>query len=258
MIGGVWTRDMIGWTLLAAALPVAVEFGFEQGIAGLVKLALALATIGVWQAIFRFVAGVAFAPASGIAALALAMMAPADAGPGQLVIAASFGAVVGELILGGWGRNFLNPGTVALAFLVLSLPLADFAVSGTKMAVAIVPGAVILAVTGILSLPILVGFGVGVAGLGAALGLGAELTGALGSLAFFAVFLVADPVTSAATGPGRWIYGFMAGGLTALLTTGAPVVQAAIFGTLLAALFAPLIDQAVIAVGHYKRMARGG
>src|SRR5690606_32677192 len=71
-----------------------------------------------------------------------------------------------------------------------------------------------------------------------------------GSLAIGLVFLVGDPVASAATRWGRWIYGALAGGLASLFGwagTGIDGPQPIVMAALVASLFAPLIDAGVIA-----------
>ena len=75
--------------------------------------------------------------------------------------------------------------------------------------------------------------------------------------AIFAVtFLVADPVASAATQFGRWLYGFAAGLLAALF---APfgMAEALVFAALLAGLVAPLIDDIVIRAQAGRGSAHG-
>ena len=60
------------------------------------------------------------------------------------------------------------------------------------------------------------------------------------------VLLVCDPVTSAATPLGRWLYGLLYGGLVlifALGWSGAAPVQIAVSAALLASLAAPLLDE---------------
>lgn len=256
MIGGLWTRDTVGWLIAAAALPVAVEVVIEQGTSGGLRAAIGLGVIVFWQAVFRLAAGAPGSPTAIVSALALALFLPPDTAFWHIALAASFGAVIGELVFGGWGRNFLAPGVVAVAFYALSFPNAQLMHAGTGMALAVLPGALILAVAGILSVPVLLGFAA-VLALGAAGLFGVQgLAGVIGTLAFAAVFLVADPVASAVTAAGRWIHGGVAGGLTALLLTGADAPHAVIFAALLAAVFAPLIDQGVIAFHMYSRRRR--
>jgi Na+-transporting NADH:ubiquinone oxidoreductase subunit B len=69
----------------------------------------------------------------------------------------------------------------------------------------------------------------------------------LGGFAFGAVFMATDPVTSAQTNAGKWIYGFMVGALAVLIRVVNPAYPE---GMMLAILFmnalAPLIDYFVV------------
>jgi Na+-transporting NADH:ubiquinone oxidoreductase subunit B len=101
--------------------------------------------------------------------------------------------------------------------------------------------------------------------------LGAAATGALlpgpapgwhlvlGSLAFGAVFLATDPVTSAATDVGRWIYGLLIGFLVVLIRVTNPVhTEGVLLAILLGNIAAPLIDHGVIRLHVLKRRRRLG
>ena len=69
----------------------------------------------------------------------------------------------------------------------------------------------------------------------------------VGGFAFGAVFMATDPVTSAQTNAGKWIYGFMVGALAVLIRVINPAYPE---GMMLAILFmnalAPLIDYFVV------------
>jgi Na+-transporting NADH:ubiquinone oxidoreductase subunit B len=72
------------------------------------------------------------------------------------------------------------------------------------------------------------------------------------------LFLVCDAPSGAATNGGRIAHGLLAGSLIAILGIAggwAAPVRAAVFAALLASIFAPLIDRAVIAV-HIRRRRR--
>ncbi len=69
----------------------------------------------------------------------------------------------------------------------------------------------------------------------------------LGSFAFGAVFLACDPVASACTNPGRWIQGFLIAALVMLIrVANSTHPDAVIPALLLASILAPLIDHAVL------------
>ena len=194
-----------------------------------------------------------------VTAVTLAMLAPVQAPLWQIVLAVSFGTVVGELIFGGWGRNFLSSATLGLAFLSLSLPAATYDPVRPALALSVLPAALILIATGILALPVLVASLVGFLAVILAVGADASIIAVSGGLAFSAVYLIGDPVASAATHLGRWIYGLLAGSLTGLLmASDASATQSVIFAALLASIFAPLIDQGVIAAQLRLRKAHHG
>lgn len=258
MIRGLWTPTTVGWFLLASAFPVVVALGLEQGVPGLARLGLCLVVVGLWQTAFRVSLAVGFAPASAIGALAVSVIAPTDVALLQVLLAVSFGAVMAELIFGGWGRNFLSAGIAALSFLSLSVPGAVFEPAGPGLALAVLPGAVMLILTGILPVALALAY---IAVLGALVlipGQWVLLSPALGTIAFVLVFLVADPVASATTTMGRTVQGGMSAALLGLLATGTSVPQAAIFAALLAALFAPLIDHGVITLKMQLKRSRRG
>jgi len=70
---------------------------------------------------------------------------------------------------------------------------------------------------------------------------------AMGGVAFGIIFMATDPVSSAATNAGKWIYGFLIGFLTIVIRLFNPAFTA---GNMLAILFcnvlAPLIDHLVV------------
>lgn len=75
----------------------------------------------------------------------------------------------------------------------------------------------------------------------------------MGGFAFGTVYMLTDPVTSAQTEKGKWIYGFLAGALTVtirLFNPGYP--EGMMLAILLMNTFAPLIDHYVIQ-GNIKR-----
>lgn len=79
----------------------------------------------------------------------------------------------------------------------------------------------------------------------------------LGGFAFGAVFMATDPVTSARTETGKWIYGFLIGGMAIVirvLNPGYP--EGMMLAILLMNLFAPLIDYCVVQNNISKRAKR--
>ena len=79
----------------------------------------------------------------------------------------------------------------------------------------------------------------------------------MGGFAFGAVFMATDPVTSARTETGKWIYGFLIGMMAIIireLNPGYP--EGMMLAILLMNMFAPLIDHCVVQRNVSKRMNR--
>lgn len=83
---------------------------------------------------------------------------------------------------------------------------------------------------------------------------------ATGGFAFGLVFLATDPVTSAATNPGRWLYGALIGALVVVIRIANPAHrEGVLLAILLGNVTAPLIDQLVARVQmRSRRPARVG
>lgn len=78
----------------------------------------------------------------------------------------------------------------------------------------------------------------------------------MGGFAFGTVFMATDPVTSAQTEPGKWIYGFLIGAVCVLIRLFNPgYAEGMMLSILLGNTFAPLIDH-VVTERHIKRKLR--
>ncbi len=133
---------------------------------------------------------------------------------------------------------------------------------GETSVIAILLGAFILIWTGVASWKIMFSSVLGclaIAGL-------ANLTGAsdipcyyhlvLGGFAFGSVFMATDPVTSAQTEAGKWIYGFLIGAMCVIIRLFNPgYAEGMMLAIFLGNIFAPLIDHIVIGI-HLKAKAR--
>lgn len=261
MTAGLWHRGTIAWIMVAAILPAAVVAVSEGGLPVLWHMVVTLAVIWGWQAVFLIMRAQPVSPIAIVTAVAVTIMAPGDVALWQLVLAVTFGTVIGEQVFGGWGRNIINAAVATLAFLYFAFPETVHSGAGLTMVLATVPAALLLVVTGIASWRLLVAALAGLFGVTWLLGGDPALVAVQGSLAFGLVFLLADPVTSCGTRAGRVFYGLLGGGLTALFgwaDTGIDTPVAAVFGALLASLFAPLIDTAVIAATARKWRPRHG
>ena len=134
---------------------------------------------------------------------------------------------------------------------------------GETSVVAIAIGAVILLWAGIASWKTMLSVFIG----GIAMALVFTATGktpipwyehiVLGGFCFGAVFMATDPVTSARTETGKWIYGFLIGAMAIIvrvMNAGYPegMMLAIFFGNM----FAPLIDHCVVEANISKRAKR--
>lgn len=134
---------------------------------------------------------------------------------------------------------------------------------GETSIIAIAIGAIILLWCGIASWKTMLSVFIGGGVLGAIFNATGSLTLpwyeylVLGGFAFGAVFMATDPVTSARTETGKWIYGFIVGAMAVIirvLNAGYPegMMLAILFGNM----FAPLIDYCVVQHNISKRANR--
>ncbi len=136
---------------------------------------------------------------------------------------------------------------------------------GETSIIAIALGACLLLITGIASWKTMLSVFVG----GSVLAVIFEQTGQsiipwyehliLGGFAFGAVFMATDPVTSARTETGKWIYGFLIGAMAIIIRVMNPgYPEGMMLAILLMNMFAPTIDHFVVERNISKRMKRGG
>lgn len=250
MMGGVWHRDTISWLMAAAAIPAAAAAIGTFGIVALAHMAIAMFVIIFWQLVFLWTRAQPVSPIAIVTAIAVGVLAPGEFSAWQIVLAVSFGTVIGEQIFGGWGRNIINAGTVTLAFLYFAFPQTPHPGGDLLLGLSVVPGALMLLVTGILSWQLLLAAVACAIAVSFGLGGAPDVMFSQGTVVFGLVFLAADPVASSATRSGRWIYGALVGATLALFgwtSAGFDGPKAIVFASLVSSLFAPLIDTAVIA-----------
>ena len=133
---------------------------------------------------------------------------------------------------------------------------------GETSVIAILLGAALLLWTGVASWKIMVSSvlgGLAIGYLGYAVG-ATDLPGyyqlVMGGFLFGTVFMATDPVTSAQTECGKWIYGFLVGALAVTVRIWNPgYPEGMMLAILLMNTFAPLIDHYVIE-GSIKRRAK--
>jgi len=251
MIRGLWDRDMVAWIIVAGLVPIAVAAVAEFGPDFVWRFGVALAVILIWQAIFLLLRAQPISAMAITTAFAVALLAPGTTEIWHLVLAVSFGSVIGEQVFGGWGRNFIHAAVATLAFLFFGFPETVHAGASQLVAVSTIPAALLLVVFGIVSWQVLLAAMLALLAVTLLLGQAPSELILHGSLAFGLLILVCDPVAAASTRQGRWIYGALAGGLAALFgwtDSGIGSPQAIVFAALLASVFAPLIDATVIAL----------
>jgi Na+-transporting NADH:ubiquinone oxidoreductase subunit B len=176
------------------------------------------------------------------------------------LLAASSGAAgsnpVESITAAGWSFSDL-----ALGFIPGSL--------GETSAVAALVGGIMLVIVGIASWRTMVGCVVGLLSMAAVLNgfAGPESVPmmhlpphyhlVMGGFAFGAVFMATDPVSSATTVTGRWIYGFFIGALCVLVRVVNPAYpEGMMLAILFMNVFAPLIDYYVVKGTTKRRAAR--
>ncbi|OQA26308.1 MAG: Na(+)-translocating NADH-quinone reductase subunit B [Verrucomicrobia bacterium ADurb.Bin345] len=185
---------------------------------------------------------------TGATSLAVAKAAPA--GSDVIAVLRDAGFTFKDMIMG------LEPGSI-----------------GETSAIAVAIGLVILVVTGIGSWRIIAGGIIGTAAttllinalpasvrsVAPHLDLPFHYDLVMGGMFFGIVFMATDPVSAAATTPGKWAYGILIGFLTVTIRAFNPAFPA---GNMLAILFAnvmaPLIDQIVLALHIRQRAAWKG
>ena len=147
------------------------------------------------------------------------------------------------------------------SFLDMFLGIVPGSVGETSV-VAILLGAIILIWTGVASWKVMTSTVLGalvVGWLATALGatdVPAYMHLVMGGFAFGAVFMATDPVTSAQTETGKWIYGFLIGAICIIIRLFNPgYAEGMMLAILLGNTFAPLIDHCVTST-HISRKAK--
>ena len=258
---GAWTADRIAVAFIVAVLPPFSAALYERGVALLPELAVALVVALGWQIMFAWSRHSPVGWDGIVTAIAFIVMLPAAVPLWQIAMALTFGIVTGEQIFGGRGRGFLNPAAVGLAFLFFSFPASALGAASGLIALATLPGAVLLVFLGLISWRIIVAAFAGFAVAALLSGIGDPFALLIpGSFAFGLIFLGCDPVSAAATNPGRLIYGILIGAFTISLsaTGGAVETSAVVFAILLGSIFAPVIDHSVVWLHARRRRRRYG
>lgn len=228
----------------ALAPPLVIALG-ERGFHSFQILVAAAITALVWETAFALLRKQTLGLHGLTTAMIVTVFAPADLPLWQLSVAVTLGVVLGELVFGGRGFGFLSAAAASLALLSISFPGLELAAASEAVAVAALPGAVLLMAAGLLSWKIVLAVPAGLVLASLVAGVALDPFTAFVALAFGLVFLIGDPTAAASTGPGRWAYGLLAGALIVLF--GGPVAPAAIVSAaVLASVFTPLIDHLAV------------
>ena len=170
-------------------------------------------------------------------------------------------ALTGATPMGEFATG-MHPQASALDMIIGTIPGSTCETS----VIAIALGALILLISGIASWRTMLAVFIG----GGAMGLLFNAIGAneymqlpfyyhfiMGGFAFGAVFMATDPVTSAQTNCGKWIYGILIGAFAVLLRVLNPAYpEGMMLSILLMNCFAPLIDHCIIQQNIKKRQRR--
>lgn len=255
MTRGMWSRETVALFMVIAMLPLAgVWLTVDRG-SGMIRLLAALVIIYGWHLAFLLLRAQPPSLSGIVTALAIALLAPTGLGPFAFVLGVSFGVVLGELAFGGWGRNILNPATVAISFLGFGYPAAPW----PELSIPLTWGAggtlIVAVLFGLYALRLVSGAALALAAAALA---GLPVADPFVAPALVAVFalLVCDPATAASTQTGRWLQGLLYGGLVALFLSvwsGAATVQLAVSAALIANLAAPLLDELALLLWHATR-----
>ncbi len=246
-------QGALGMTVVQviALLPALAVVLAERGLPALWVFLVAAAVALFWDAVFWRVRNGAPGAGGITTAMIFAVLTPADVAVWQVAVVVSLGAVVGELVFGGRGFGFLNAAAVSLALLLFSFPGTALPEPTLALALATVPGAALLLIMGVLSWRVVV---TSLLVLWLAVGMD-EIVAVAIIAAFPLVFLVGDPVAAASTNAGRVAYAILAGALIWIFGLD---VQAVVFASLLASIFAPLADYFAIRANALQRGLRHG
>lgn len=253
---GIWSADRAAFATLLCLLPPLGVAIYNKGMPLLTVVALAIIVAVGWQTVFAFLRKRRLGWDGIGTAIIFALIAGEAIPLWQIALAVTFGVVVGEQIFGGRGYSFLNPAVVALAFLTFSFIGTSFAEPAPWFTIATVPSALFLIATRLISWRMLVGIIVGLIAIGLLRGQSVQLDLLGGGFLLIIVFLACDPVSSSSTNLGRWLNGFLIGGLAWVFAPsgGIPTGPGALIpAILLASVFAPLIDTLVVMLNTYAR-----
>ncbi len=157
MTRGLWTRETVALMLLAAYLPLGLFWLWFGSVEAVQRLALVALILCVWHLVFLLARAQPLSFSVLVSAFAVTVLAPEGMGLFQLALGVSFGAVMGELVFGGWGRNVVNPATVVISFLGFGFPGHTWPAFVEPVAWAAIPTAVLGVAAGVFPAPVVLG-----------------------------------------------------------------------------------------------------
>jgi Na+-transporting NADH:ubiquinone oxidoreductase subunit B len=255
-----WDVNGVTAAQTLALLPPVILVFATQGLA-LTVLVTALLVTSIWELCFALIRGRNLGWHGITTALIFVVLAPETVPVWQVALALSFGTVLGELIFGGRGFGFLNAAAVSLAFLVFSFSETELSMLSSKTAYACLPGAALLLVSGVISWRIIVATLVTIVIFTALKTLAIPVASIAPAIVFVLIFMICDPVAATVTNGGRWLYGILTGFLIVLFNAGSTLgfsTEILVFSTLLATIFAPLLDDIIVRLNIWKRRRRNG
>ena len=290
------TTDKIMYIVFAALLPATVFGVYNFGVHALLVVIVTTASAVLWEALIEKLLHKPITIKDGSAAvtgLLLALNLPPMIPLWIGILGSAFAIIVVKQLFGGLGQNFMNPALGARCFLLLSFtgpmtyfiydgvtgatPLAELKAGqtvdtmsmligtirgtiGETSVIAIMIGAIILLLTGVIDLRIpgtyIVTFVIFVTLFG---GHGfdpqyitAHLCG--GGLMLGAWFMATDYVTSPITKKGQYVYGSCLGILTGLFRLFGGSAEGVSYAIIISNLLVPLIEKVTLP----KPFGKGG
>ena len=290
------TTDKIMYIVFAALLPATVFGVYNFGVHALLVVIVTTASAVLWEALIEKLLHKPITIKDGSAAvtgLLLALNLPPMIPLWIGILGSAFAIIIVKQLFGGLGQNFMNPALGARCFLLLSFtgpmtyfiydgvtgatPLAELKAGqtvdtmsmligtirgtiGETSVIAIMIGAIILLLTGVIDLRIpgtyIVTFVIFVTLFG---GHGfdpqyitAHLCG--GGLMLGAWFMATDYVTSPITKKGQYVYGVCLGILTGLFRLFGGSAEGVSYAIIISNLLVPLIEKVTLP----KPFGKGG
>jgi Na+-transporting NADH:ubiquinone oxidoreductase subunit B len=288
-----WRHAVIRW-LGVGYSPDSVLADFVHGALYFLPLyIMTMAVGGMWEVGFAVVRRHPINEGFLVTGLIFPLILPPTTPLWQVAFGITWGVVIAKEVFGGTGMNILNPALVARAAVFYGATIlgqarhivgsfTDQGFSwwdafigleagslGETSALMCLIGAAVLLWTKVASWRTMAGVAVGTivmaqcfnwmgsAATNPAFGIPFWWHMVLGGWAFGTVFMVTDPVTSAFTERGKWIFGFMIGALVVLVRVVNPAYpEAMMLVILFMNVFAPLIDYYVVKGNLRRRLRR--